>query len=777
MALDFGKLNFSTSFNPTSAFPLDARCYFESYSLALAAAATAAEAGNSDTIYYYGQILTVVENDTVSAYVITPSKGLAKLAQTAATGDIVGDVTTLQEKVNALEAAVGADNTSGLKKQAYVTLPEEISKKADQATTLAGYGITDAYTKTETDTAISTAVANAGHTKFKVVAVKPALASAELNVIYLIKDITVTGENADSYEQWIVTETDGQKTWTKIGHTDPDLSGYATKDEVTAVASDVASVSAGLTSHITDFNNFVSNRFNPLADQVSSYISTNDVKVSGIDARVSANESAISAINNTSTGILKQAKDYADGLASNYDVKGAAAEALVSAQNYADSLASNYDAKGSADAALSAAKTYTDGEIGALESRIGGSISGLNSTLTAAAGKVLTEVKQENGKLVSLKDSYLSELNYEAGKTLVSKFKEVKDAIDGNASTISSVAANLTTLKGSFEAYVSAQKTADSALESRLSDIESDIDGLESSLSTTNSNVTSLSSTVSGHTTYLGSLSARASAIEGKVSTVEGKVSTLESTVSGHTTYLGSLSASVSTLSGRIDGHDTYLGSLSSRVTANEGAISALDSKIDGLSSTYAAKSYESKVNTLIGSDAGKSARSIAADELAKQLIPENANEALDTLKEIAEWIQAHPGDVAMMNSAIYVLQGIVAGIGGENDEYKTIVGYVNASIAALKIGDYAKAADLLALADRVTALEGMLAGIGGAGTETVVKYVQAELEKLKNEAEDLTSILGSLAYKNEINFADLNQDAKDGIATLVNGALTWVEL
>jgi hypothetical protein len=30
MALDFGKLEFSVSFNPTSAFPLDARSYFES---------------------------------------------------------------------------------------------------------------------------------------------------------------------------------------------------------------------------------------------------------------------------------------------------------------------------------------------------------------------------------------------------------------------------------------------------------------------------------------------------------------------------------------------------------------------------------------------------------------------------------------------------------------------------------------------------------------------------------------------------------------------------
>lgn len=40
-------------------------------------------------------------------------------------------------------------------------LTEAVGKKADKATTLAGYGITDAYTKTETDKKISDAVATA----------------------------------------------------------------------------------------------------------------------------------------------------------------------------------------------------------------------------------------------------------------------------------------------------------------------------------------------------------------------------------------------------------------------------------------------------------------------------------------------------------------------------------------------------------------------------------------------------------------------------------------
>lgn len=74
-------------------------------------------------------------------------------------------------------------------------------------------------------------------------------------------------------------------------------------------------------------------------------------------------------------------------------------------------------------------------------------------------------------------------------------------------------------------------------------------------------------------------------------------------------------------------------------------------------STAYAAKSYEAKVDTLIGSDTGKSARTIANEELAAQLIPASAQEALDTLQEIAAWIQAHPGDAAEMHAKIVTLK------------------------------------------------------------------------------------------------------------------------
>lgn len=69
---DFGKINRSAAFNPTSAFPLDARAYFESYSAALAAAAEAEAVGSTNTVYHYGQKLLVYEGGACTWYTIQP---------------------------------------------------------------------------------------------------------------------------------------------------------------------------------------------------------------------------------------------------------------------------------------------------------------------------------------------------------------------------------------------------------------------------------------------------------------------------------------------------------------------------------------------------------------------------------------------------------------------------------------------------------------------------------------------------------------------------------
>ena len=108
---------------------------------------------------------------------------------------------------------------------------------------------------------------------------------------------------------------------------------------------------------------------------------------------------------------------------------------------------------------------------------------------------------------------------------------------------------------------------------------------------------------------------------------------------------------------------------------------SALASKING-------KAEASVVATLIGSDTGKSARTIANEELAAQLVPANAKESLDTLGEIAAWIQDHPDDAAAMNAAITALQTKTE-LGtydnaGTPTQYATVKAYVEAVINGL---------------------------------------------------------------------------------------------
>ena len=175
---------------------------------------------------------------------------------------------------------------------------------------------------------------------------------------------------------------------------------------------------------------------------------------------------------------------------------------------------------------------------------------------------------------------------------------------------------------------------------------------------------------------------------------------------------------------------------------------------ITELKSTFAraatVNTISGKVDTLIGSDNNKSVRTIANEELAAQLIPANAGEALDTLQEIAAWIQAHPGDATAMNSAITALQTkLTLGKDGNNNEYANVKLYVEAAIAALNIGNYALAADLTTLAGRVTTLENVGAtktessntngNIKINGTETTV-YTLPTTVVHENDISDYTS-------------------------------------
>lgn len=181
---------------------------------------------------------------------------------------------------------------------------------------------------------------------------------------------------------------------------------------------------------------------------------------------------------------------------------------------------------------------------------------------------------------------------------------------------------------------------------------------------------------------------------------------------------------------GVLNGADTVDGSVANAVKT---AQTTLQSNIDTVSG---------KVTTLVGSVSGddtKSARTIASEEVAK--IVAGADTAYDTLREISDWISGHKSDASAMNSAIAALEAIVDGIGGEGEK-ATVKAYVDDAIAALKIGDYAKAADLTALAGRVSTVEDKIATINGG--DTTVGSIKKALADAKAYTDEKDSTMNT---------------------------------
>lgn len=69
-------------------------------------------------------------------------------------------------------------------------------------------------------------------------------------------------------------------------------------------------------------------------------------------------------------------------------------------------------------------------------------------------------------------------------------------------------------------------------------------------------------------------------------------------------------------------------------------------------------------VNSILGDDSGLSMRDVAAEEVAK--IVASAPTDLDTLKEIADWIESHPSSSAEINTRLTTLETNVGDLQNE---------------------------------------------------------------------------------------------------------------
>ena len=186
---------------------------------------------------------------------------------------------------------------------------------------------------------------------------------------------------------------------------------------------------------------------------------------------------------------------------------------------------------------------------------------------------------------------------------------------------------------------------------------------------------------------------------------------------------------------------------------ATQEALNALATQVAGLESAGTATS--TTLSTLVGSDTNKSVRTIANEELAAQLIPASASESLDTLQEIAGWIQDHPSDASAMNASITNLANILAGIGDTtNGEKATVKAYVDDAITALSIGDYVTATSLATtLGDYVTAT---------SLATTLTGYMATSHPANSITSQNLTNYADAVAKKHEHS----NKAVLDGITS-----------
>lgn len=234
-------------------------------------------------------------------------------------------------------------------------------------------------------------------------------------------------------------------------------------------------------------------------------------------------------------------------------------------------------------------------------------------------------------------------------------------------------------------------------------------------------------------TTINGLISAETAAREGAVESLQGQINNLVTNAITIDEAEGDKYVEVN-LNGtayevKSKGIDDAISTAVSGETAlREAAVAGVQKDVDAVSAT---------VTALIGSDvpaegeAQKSIRTIANEELAKQLIPEDAAEALDELKEIAAWIQSHPGDASAMNAAI---EANATNLAAEISRATAAEGKNASDIAALVEADAAQdtliaskaaQADLDVTNGKVSALEGLV------GNKSVDAQITAKIEAL----------------------------------------------
>ena len=185
---------------------------------------------------------TEISNETTRAKAIeeelsediTSESLRATNAENTITSNLTAHTTNTNNPHNVTKSQIGlsnVDNTADLNKPISTATQNALNNKADKATTLSGYGITDAYTKTEIDNKISSVY------KFKGSVEDVEDLPANGNTVGDVYNVIVTGDNY----AWT------EEGWDKLAG-DVDLTPYLLKTEAEDTYAKISSLSTVATS-------------------------------------------------------------------------------------------------------------------------------------------------------------------------------------------------------------------------------------------------------------------------------------------------------------------------------------------------------------------------------------------------------------------------------------------------------------------------------------------------------------------------------------------------
>ena len=268
---EFGKLNFAVAFNPQTAFPLDARYYFDSLSEAQTAAQGAVEVGSAAGTYFFGESVVVVEGGTATLYIIQPNKTLQPVGSTvlgdnqsitvvdgvvqlvgfsgATVGQQprIGSTGSLEWYTPDSSTVEGLQQTVGQLQTDVSELQSEVGTINDTLETKAN--VSDVYTQTQTDAKIAAAISStykpSGSVEF---ASLPTPSAENLGNVYNVTDAFTAGSTFIASEQGqkypadtnvVVVEVDGSYYFDALSGF-VDLTGYLTTTEAAETYATIA---------------------------------------------------------------------------------------------------------------------------------------------------------------------------------------------------------------------------------------------------------------------------------------------------------------------------------------------------------------------------------------------------------------------------------------------------------------------------------------------------------------------------------------------------------